>query len=76
MEKKCEKCSCSIANVQKTIIKLPNVLVLHIKRFTPDPERMTYDKNKGKVKTEDYFFLGMRFCCCTLFKLFICTFYR
>jgi hypothetical protein len=59
LDKKCEKCGHPEARVRKRITKLPNVMVLHLKRFVPDPETMTYDKNKDNVKTESDFFMGM-----------------
>jgi len=49
LEMKCEKCGNATAWLHKKIVKLPRVLVLHIKRFLPDPITFTYEKKRDKI---------------------------
>jgi len=50
---KCEKCSNTKATVTLTFESLPRILILHLKRFRPNFEKMTYEKRSDAVAIPD-----------------------
>jgi ubiquitin C-terminal hydrolase len=54
LELKCEKCFGESATQSKEIVRLPKVLLLHLKRFivdvSPDYSRISYRKNQSAVE--------------------------
>jgi ubiquitin C-terminal hydrolase len=60
VEMKCDKCKIqSTARVQKKIVSLPRVLVLHIKRFLVNPILDEYEKKRDKVMPNPVIYAGM-----------------
>lgn len=49
LEVKCEKCGAVAAHMEKHLTAPPRVLVLHLKRFTPNLEKQRYDKQHQHV---------------------------
>lgn len=50
LEAKCECCDAVAAHMDKHLIAAPRVLVLHLKRFTPNLEKQRYDKQHQSVE--------------------------
>ena len=48
-EYKCERCQHAEVEITSAISRLPRVLILHIKRFTPDQRSGTYEKRQDPV---------------------------
>ena len=49
LEAKCERCGCGLARMEKSLTSAPRILVLHLKRFVPNPSRQRYEKQHGNV---------------------------
>merc|ERR1719424_466644 len=49
LEAKCERCGCGHARMEKMLTSAPGVLVLHLKRFVPNPSLQRYEKQHGSV---------------------------
>ncbi len=58
LELKCEKCFGESATQSMEIVRLPKVLLLHLKRFivdiSPDYTRISYRKNRSAVEFDEY----------------------
>ncbi|CAK0881703.1 unnamed protein product [Prorocentrum cordatum] len=50
LEAKCERCGCGRARMEKSLTSAPRVLVLHLKRFVPNPSLQRYEKQHGSVR--------------------------
>lgn len=50
LEAKCEHCNDIAAHMEKQLTSPPRVLVLHLKRFTPNLEKQRYDKQHQCVE--------------------------
>lgn len=57
---KCEKCGHERALLSHKITKLPRVLVLHLKRFSVDPQLRSYVKTQHSVVINKRLDLGTR----------------
>lgn len=65
-EKTCEKCTFSGCIVRRTILRLPRVLVLHMKRFSVKTDatgEQKYVKRQDQVKVPKI--IDLEFCCST-----------
>jgi len=50
VEYKCDKCSNAKAHVTSSFASLPNILVLHLKRFRPNFVKRTYEKKTDRIR--------------------------
>jgi len=58
VEKVCNKCSCSTAEMKHNFLRLPRILVLHLKRFKLDSSAKTFTKITDKISMPTSIDLG------------------